>query len=465
MDIIFYNNFHKRRNSFLLPDSSTESVTWEGSLKEPSSVTNPEIRLRGGTNTSNPRTNTYAYIADFGRYYFINDWTWEAGFWVADMSCDVLASGRDVILSQTAFVSYSASSYNTQLIDSRLSTESLMAVSTVDGEILTGLSYSASTTGCFVVNVISSQGVGGVATYRLTATQLSNLISVLSIEDATEFLDQIEQLFAGASANAILSCVWIPFIVSAGAGAIGGNTVYIGNYDTGVSGTLISTCDFTSSTSLTIPWPYTDWRRSSQFMSALLFLPYLGVVSLPMDRLMRCTSISASLTIDYATGGATYVVNGTGAGALLIESFNLGCNIPISSMSVDPYGAVKESVSAVSSIAKLNISSAISSAFEAVEELAFPETTVSGAFGQSKSNASTYVNYGNDSLVRLWLYYREFSDSPADLASTIGRPYKAVTSLSSLSGYAQTVNFSSRWGYAGEKEAVNALMDGGVYIE
>ena len=413
--------------------------------------------LRGGSNISNPVANGYAYIPDFGRYYHVIDWTWESAFWIASLVVDPLASFRYDILNRSAFVLYSTSNYNSNLIDSRLSNEYEMNVVTFNGTIFDrpGNAY-----GCFALNVVSSEGRWGTATYILDGSQLTSLMETLCIENATEFTDQMNQLFAGASINSIISCTWIPWLHESSA-----NTVHVGAYDTGIQCERIDYCETSTSTTINITWPYNDWRMSSAFCNALLFLPYYGVISLPMDRLLKCSDITIICSVDYSTGGATYVVNGTGAGALAVVSFNIGCNIPISGMSVDPYGALKSAVSGTASAFNLNFGNTAEAAFEAVEAMAMPETTISGAYGQSRSNAQVYINNNVTQSIRLWIYYRNFSDNPADVADNIGRPLKAVTNLANLTGYVQCANYSADAGLEEEVEMINAYMNGGAYIE
>lgn len=459
MEIIFYSGFNKRKNSTLRPTDDYDPVTWTGSLKEPCSVTAPVIELiPRSTASNNPEGSNYAYIDDFNRYYFVNDWSWNNGRWEAHLKVDVLASFRDNILGRNAFTLYASNGYNTSLVDSRLSTGYKMAVASADASIFES---AGSIYGCFALNVVSDEGRWGTATYVLNGRQLQTLMEVLSIEDESEFVDQIEQLFAGASINSIISCTWMPWLHETSS-----DTVHVGAYDTTVQAELMEYCETSASTTLTIPWPYDDWRMSSMYCNAQLFLPYYGVIDLPFDKLLRCTSISVTCSVDYSTGGATYVVNGDNVGVLALESFNIGCNIPVSGMSVDPYGALKSAATGVSSIFSLNFGGTAESAFEAVEQASMPETTLTGAYGQSRSNAQVYIRSNTTQLIRLWIYYRQFSNDPAEAQATIGRPVKAVRLMSDLDGgYVQTYGFSAGAGYQQEKEAINALMDGGVYLE
>lgn len=77
---------------------------FSGTLKEETSVTNPIIIME----LENPTGFNYAYIPEFGRYYFIDDMiSVRNGLWSISMSVDVLESfkneirGISVILSDS----------------------------------------------------------------------------------------------------------------------------------------------------------------------------------------------------------------------------------------------------------------------------------------------------------------------------------------------------------------------------
>ena len=62
MNVLFYNHA-KRNNSTKLP---TEGVNIPCVLKDECSVTSPVLEIK----TAERPTYNYAYIADFGRYYY-----------------------------------------------------------------------------------------------------------------------------------------------------------------------------------------------------------------------------------------------------------------------------------------------------------------------------------------------------------------------------------------------------------
>lgn len=101
MDItLCVNNSEKNK----LGKSLSNLNTFSGSLKEETSVTNPVIMME----LENPTGFNYAYIPEFGRYYFIDDIvSVRTGLWRISMKVDVLESfknnirGVSVILSDS----------------------------------------------------------------------------------------------------------------------------------------------------------------------------------------------------------------------------------------------------------------------------------------------------------------------------------------------------------------------------
>lgn len=449
MKIRLYNNFSKRNNSTKKPTG--DYTTFQGDLKSPCDVTMPRISIRGSNNTVNLTGYSYAYITEFSRYYHVTEWTWENGFWICSMTVDVLATYKSEILSRSSFVIYSTSNFNDQIADIRLSQESEIKIATA-----VELLWNVSLTGVYSVGVISSDSGSGVNYYIMSPDDLGTLIERLSIEDGTEFKDQMEQLFAGASINGILNCTWLPFDISTQ-----GVFVKIGNYRTGVYAGGIASAE-SYSCNIKIPWPYNDWRRSDKFMKMEIVLPFLGTINLNIADFKRSASLNIRCTVDFKTGTGTYIITGD-QGGYYFTDVSVGANIPISGMSVDPYSALKEGVTAGASALGLNFGKAAESSFNMIEEMQMPSVTKVGSAG-SDSNTKAFIT-ANITNVRLNIYYHEFSDNPADMAAVYGRPLNAVVNLSRLTGFCQCVNYSADCGLENESVQINELMNGGVFIE
>lgn len=73
----------------------TDEKQLSGELRNQTSVLNPSIRIESADNIS---AYNYAYISEFGRYYYITDIvSVRTNCWVISLRCDVLMSYKDEI--------------------------------------------------------------------------------------------------------------------------------------------------------------------------------------------------------------------------------------------------------------------------------------------------------------------------------------------------------------------------------
>lgn len=73
----------------------TDEKQLSGELRNQTSVLNPSIRIESADNIS---SYNYAYISEFGRYYYITDIvSVRTNCWIVSLRCDVLMSYKDEI--------------------------------------------------------------------------------------------------------------------------------------------------------------------------------------------------------------------------------------------------------------------------------------------------------------------------------------------------------------------------------
>lgn len=453
MQVIFYNSFKKRHNSTKRPDNN-DSQIFDGALKARTDITNPTIQFQIYDDSVGSDFPSFCYIPLFGRYYHVDKWRYVQGLWECEMVCDVLASFKDEILNSSAFVLYSSSQYNSMLVDNRLSTGVQTRINTTKVDLFgDGVLNHV---GSYCIAVASTDSTQGVAYYYVTANVIGQLISLLCTESATELIQQLENLFAGANFNSIISCTWLPFNFSDNPVT----DIIIANYNTGLKGNSIPVSESYQAI-LPINWPYTDFRRAENFVKLVLTLPFVGTVTLPTSEFRESIQLEIRFQLDGKTGSGCYKINGNNGGQYYC-SCSVGATIPISGLNVDPVGAIMTAGSAVGSFASLSIGSGISQTFDAIQQAFAPTTSITGS---TKSNANAMLYALSQPKPELNIYYTDWSDNPADVAGNIGRPLKAVTNLSSLSGYCQCANYSANCGLESETAEINRLMNGGVYIE
>ena len=240
IDVNFYT-FDKKPNSTKRPTGT--GTTYKCNLIEPTSFTAPDIAL---VVPAKPTAYNYAYIPEFSRYYFIQDWEYGAGLWRATLSVDVLASYRDYIGSQKQYILRSAARSDGNIVDTMYPTKNdVLIVGTPGSDMESGESnpfkYSL-TDGLYVVGIINgdSSAVGCVSYYSFTNAQFRAFCAKLmgttdwmynGIEEIS--LELTKVLFNPF--QYVSSCMWFPIV---GIGGTASNVKY-GWWDLGVSGSKI----------------------------------------------------------------------------------------------------------------------------------------------------------------------------------------------------------------------------------
>lgn len=101
MQVVFYNNSSGNEH---VTKSLTEVATFDVELKDSCSIQNPVLLLSGKYLNAN-----YCYIADFGRYYYIDDITQiRRNLWQYTLRCDVLMSFAEQIKANVAILKRTA---------------------------------------------------------------------------------------------------------------------------------------------------------------------------------------------------------------------------------------------------------------------------------------------------------------------------------------------------------------------
>ena len=98
MNILLYKTTNANND---LNKTISDKVELVGALREASSVIAPRILIQ-----SNPIGYNYAYIPEFGRYYYIKNITaFRKGAYIVDLKCDVLMRFKEEILNMSGIVS------------------------------------------------------------------------------------------------------------------------------------------------------------------------------------------------------------------------------------------------------------------------------------------------------------------------------------------------------------------------
>ena len=466
MQVVFYNHA-KRSNSTKLPTGGTEIACV---LKDDCSVVSPVLELK----TDGYPTYNYAYISDFGRYYYVNDWSYNRGVWSCTLSVDVLTSWRSNILGTTAFVEYSTSNYSMDYTDTRI-------MSTQEKEISfseTPASLSPfSSTGCYILSVISTDANGyngACAVYAMTQSQLAEFSATIT---ADSFLDGIWAGLKNSFNNpfeAIVSCRWIPFSVDSLSGS--NKNIIITYADSGVQGKLLTSNFKSLGVSMNLPRLGTDasFLDISPFASATLYLPFIGTVPLDIDAYYKSSTFSINMHCDVVTGDIVYTVGSSFSAFTSTYSGNCSTQIPLSNNAPDSLGMIASSsgviggiVSAVSGIAtkstKLIAQGLGAAGIGTVGSLKSAEVHT-----QTNGALSSRIGSKISLTIKIVVMRSKVLETVqgAGRIAAIGLPCYQTLKLSTLSGYCQCSGASvSAAATDTELETINELVNSGIYIE
>lgn len=450
-------NFKKKLNSTAVPEADT-GVEFVISLKRGCSILNPVFLLDSSS-------FDYNYVYFNGRYYWVNDVTWERDNIVSvQCSVDVLGSWRNEIKSTKAYVNYSQSDFNVYLQDTRIPMETN---GTTLSETVSLPEFN--TTGCYVLGTIGSTQVrtagGFINLHALDSNALNDLSVFFSTEE--DLITQITGQFGNAF-GCIVSLKWIPYTLPAGVAPI-----YLGSHSTGVVGYPITERNIHGQLYLNIPFPYNDFRRYEPYCSAVLSLPFVGVIPLQMSDLVGLTTLTISYSADLFTGDIVYsLINSQGK--LAVYTGNFASDIPVSTYQYNIKGAATSILSggintggAMAADSQYGLAAGVASGVASIGSSFINAalnylSPIVGTQGGFSGNCGVYL--GTD--VTLIIRSHNTSQSPSSMAEVAGRPCGKTLTIGDLSGYCECATFKIMGNMTeNEKREIIGMMKGGVFIE
>lgn len=485
--ITAYTGFSKRKNSTKQPTGGT-AIT--ATLKDDVSMVQPIFIVQGNT-------FTYNYIEFAGRYYYIDDVVSLRNN-LTEIHCniDVLATYKSNIQAASAFVMYYTHN-QTEITDKRLSTKTTKTTQSNSG-VFDALGTVSPTDPAVV---IMANGENSIGAYVVSQSDIADILTNINIdmgneiatidftdlENANDIIDWLTKfgrilgdwfsslfgkiIYSGNALENIRSAHILPISKS----NIGSNsaTVYLGNFDTGVTGLEITDQLFTDSASVTIPWQASDWRRNSPYHEIYLYIPYIGLISLSASDLIGETTLTVYASLDKFSGDAVFQVK-TGSGNVLGHySTNLKTDYPIGSSNVSSAKAtgsmISSAVGAATAVAGIAtggagtviLGGAAAAGLGLVNMIAPTNTSIGGATGGAVLGLTA-----DKAKVTCYTVFHDTTVAPNSVSAIEGEPHNGVMSLSGISGYVQTADASvDIAGYGNEKDMVNNYLNGGIYIE
>lgn len=347
--------YAKRENATSRPQNNTAAATYTNVLlKDDCSIVNPALKIKEAL-TVRVQDWNYCYINEFSRYYYVTDWMWQGGLWVAELQVDVLASFRDRIGQQSVYVLRAASDYDGSVVDGTYPTTAGAATyqSSAVNNPFSGL-YSGND-GTYIVGVVNKSASGvryyafNFAGFRMFCQKLFTYSSGWLDIDVTEISEDLQKALVNPF-QYVVSAFYIPIPVtwfvnnSIGTAT---TTIEFGWWSVTVTagarildpGTLYS---FT--TSLSIPkHPQASNRGSYLNLSpysfyTLRYYPF-GTLDIDSEAICNWNTLDLYTDVDICTGRAilTLAVNGKNNPLRTMEA-NVSVQIPTAAINVDYMG-------------------------------------------------------------------------------------------------------------------------------
>ena len=466
MQIKYWQNFYKRKNSTRQPLSGT---TANVVLKEPTSYWNPEIECVGVPRDANYfMIESGTFLLTFDAYYFVTDViSVTHAVTRFKLTLDRLDTYKTAIRNTTAYVLRvsDATKFNPLITDE---------LNAPTGQVFT---YLATTVLKYGSNITLFDGVGynllgvvgappvsgaagssnGIARFYLLSNAAMAQVAINLNQHS--FLEDLKSELNNPL-SAILGATYLPIN---GAGlAMYTEEIKFGSYGTGFNGNVLAQRILEVTQDLTLPSQLTGQQTyllRAPYVTTFIYLPGVGVCPLDCAELGGTTTLSLRVRIDCFTGDIAYgivdKVNGT-----ILQTFagNVGVELPVTGGSKSALARAAGIVSTIGGVATMNVgliaagAAALAKSFEV-------HTQINGALSSAVGTA-----IGHNVIVGAVI--KTPAHTIADNAATEGLPYEKSALLSTLTGYVVCRNASVEIpGSDQDKEIVNNYLNTGIYLE
>ena len=478
-NVNFYT-FAKKSNSTARPSGDGEVISCI--LKTDSSIRNPVIILERGL-ASAPSWN-YAYIPEYGRYYFINNWTWtDHRLWAADMTCDVLATFKPQIGDASLYILRSSAASDGNIVDdyypTKMTCQTDVTIGTSPWIHTLGSDDIDLSAGVFVVGYVTSQQPNDSHMYGSVVYSAMRQSGLRSLVD--ELLD--DSLLSGSgfdTADATLalqkslidplsyikSCIWLPVLYE----SIGGtelDSLHIWDWSIPCSHKIISNDPpymQYAVTLATIKHPLTltrgNYLNTAPYTRINLDLPPFGNLELDTTLTSNATQVQALITFDLITGQGRARVLVDGVCTDMAES-QIGVPIQLSQVMKDYLGAAQSGFNAVvgtiSGIVSGQYAGAISSAGNGIANA----VRAMQPRGSSVGGAGSFAHLKNRARL-----YHQFMIPVDEDNDHCGRPLCQIRQISTLPGYLLVKDAElDLAGFTEEAAEIRDIMEAGFFYE
>lgn len=466
MTVTFYN-FAKKLNSTAQPVSGTDYTAVN--LKAPSSMEAPVLEIASATF---PGYN-YAYIASFGRYYFVTDIVYNRGLWEISLSVDTLASFKTDIGSTSMYFERSSAQKNGNLVDKFYPVTAQYTISRTELKAdSTTIPWSS---GSFVVTVLDGLSNTGNTSYQFSPSNFGLFIQSLMVtgsdmqESVWDALTQSIKVTNYEPLKYIGAVYWFPSPAFTPGPVTAETSIQLGNFTaTGFSCYPLDSATTNSITySVTLPaHPQAATRGSfcnvEPFSEYTLNLASFGSLKLDSTALGKATSLAITIRPDPMTGRARAIVK-TNLGAIVANvttqwgvpvMISAGSNINVGGIGQTLAGAAG-TLAAAASGNILGVGAGLGNYVAGIADVMSGTVSTVGSSGAMDDH-----QFAIDFIAR-------FFTIADDDNTNNGRPYCAISTPSTLTGYmiAQKGLVSSSAATEAELRTINNYMEAGFYYE
>lgn len=450
---------NKRNKSSARP--SKEGLILNVQLKDECYLEHPEFIFE-----FEPTAYNYCYIPSWNRYYFKGEQQYFHGRWFVKFNEDYLSTWLTDIRNTRAYVLYDVNTYD--IPDNRI--PAIVTPTQSVNRVLMRNDFNTvplSDEGTYVVTVT---GENGVSSYTILGNQMNRLLINFTqwfdtLYDSSSYSNwQIGQCFVelmkqilgtGSAAQNIKSCIWLPMSIQTS----NHEEIHLGLYDTNLTcGKLGINPLRYETTNISIPWQVNDWRRNNPYTQLYLYIPHIGLINYPTSDLIGINQLEVESCVNCSTGEMSVLVK-AGNEVLGTYGANISASIPIGSSGIAPSNVITSVVKAGATMSSgSGLGAAVAAGTDILSGLDPMSSTIGGMGGGTASKFS-------NNLECITIYHDTIVE-PSSVVDIIGSPTMYVKSLANASGFVQTSGFQlGGVATAPEKDAVNALMDSGVYLE
>nr|DAL02489.1 MAG TPA: hypothetical protein [Caudoviricetes sp.] len=460
--------FSKYANSTGQPAGA--GTSFDCVLKDTSGVINPTIALKLDM-SFNVSAYNYAYIPDFKRYYFVREWTWERGLWVASLDVDVLATYKAQIGVSTQYVLRSSLASNGKILDTIYPTTSDITHQRVAVELPWKTHLED---GYYVVGIIgdANNTLGAVNYYAFTQSEMNDFnkalmasadwLNVPTEEISTELLKALYNPY-----QYVVSALWFPIVIPlTEAPAVA--SINFGWWSITVKCRKLKATATSFSGSINIPkHPQSAARGEYLNLSpysryTLNFTPF-GSFPLDTTKLSGTSILNYTVLIDYisGTGRLNIAPQFPDGNSPIIESVEGMCSVPIQLAQIarDYIGTTATAIASAGDVVQSavtgNIGGAISnfaSGIDSTLKAAAPQLRTSGGNG----NTSNFITAPQ--------LYCQFFNLVQEYNEKLGRPLCEARVINTIPGYIMCMDADVKTASTQtENERIKEYLEGGFY--